>query len=193
VCWNVCWRLNFLLMKGCPLTRFFLIALIVVVVCGLLSVVRLEILRTMPPKDRFYWVVAVSFCAVYGVFSCFLPERLRSRRLAKREKLPFNDIYNSFLNDLPITREKVEQLWVEIACALNLDPGLLRPADRLSVELACKSFPLVDLSERLEFKIHKELKAIPRGERPKSIATLRDCIVALGRARGLLVSSILPA
>ena len=161
-----------------------------VAISGLAFGIRWEALRAMTPTNRFWVVVGVSFGVVYCVLSCFLPERLRSRRLAKREKLPFNEIYSSFLNDVPITREKVEQLWVEIAETLDLDPAVLRPADRFSVELACKSFPLVDLSEKLEFKINRELKTIPKSEWPKSIATLRDCIIALGKARRLSPAAV---
>src|SRR5208283_5803218 len=93
---------------------------------------------------RIYWIVILCVTLVYGALSCFLAERLRLRRLAQRERLPFDELYRQFLGDLRMTPEQVKQIWDEIGETLNVDPTLLRPTDRLGVELACKSFPLID-------------------------------------------------
>lgn len=124
------------------------------------------------------WVL-LAVCAIYGVFSVFLPGRMLKGRLNRREALSFDEIYRTNLKQLPYPRQSIEGVWNEVARDFAIDPGKLRPTDRFGVELSVKGFPLVDLSEVVNARLKERLrtsKTDPDEVAKTSIKTLRDYV-----------------
>lgn len=55
--------------------------------------------------------------------------------LRERPELPIPDIYRAFYADLGVPLESFDTWWAEIAGALEVPPGRVRPNDRFGVEL----------------------------------------------------------
>ena len=155
------------------MVRFGLILLVVVAVGDL-------IWRIHPEKTPSLAWIILGACAIYGLFSVFLPERMLKRRINRRETLSFDEIYRTSFQQLPYPRPLVEDVWNELASDLAVAAGKLRPTDRFGVELSVKGFPLVDLSEAVSAKLKERLrtsKATPgEAEKTSSIKTLCDYV-----------------
>jgi hypothetical protein len=155
------------------MARFGLIVLVVAAVGGLIWGFHPD---RMPPVG---WIL-LGVCAIYGLFAVFLPERMLKRRINRREALSFDEIYRTSFQQLPYSRDLVEEVWNELARDFAIDAGKLRPTDRFGVELSVKGFPLVDLSEVVSARLKERLrtsKANPdEVAKTSSIKTLRDYV-----------------
>jgi hypothetical protein len=133
------------------MARFALIILIIVAVCSLICGFH-------PEKMTSIGWILLAVCAMYGLLSVFLPERMLKRRLNRRKTLSFDEIYNANFQQLQCSRQSVEETWNEVARDFGIDAGKLRPSDRFGVELSVKGFPLVDLSEAVNDRLDKRLQ-----------------------------------
>jgi len=151
-----------------------------VTVSMVIAAICVVIWEFYPEKmTRVGWII-FGVAAGYGLLSAFLPERILKRRISHREALPFDDIYRANFQQLPYSRNLIENAWNELASDLALDARKLRPADRFEVELSVKGFPLDDLSETASARLMKRLQAVKASssdaKKTSSIKTVRDYI-----------------
>lgn len=153
--------------------RFGMIAIVIAAICGVLWGFHPE------KVPRLGWIL-LGVCAIYGLLSVFLPERMLRRRISRRETLSFDEIYHTSFQQLPYSRDLVEDVWNELARDFDLDAGKLRPTDRFGVELSVKGFPLVDLSEVVSARLKERLRmaktSSDEAEKASSIKTVCDYV-----------------
>ncbi len=85
---------------------------------------------------RYTWIFGLAVCVVAALLWTFIPYRRRLQRFTNREDLSFDDIYSQFFRKSDLPKDQVMELWNEVAKALSLPPGKLRPTDRFAKELA---------------------------------------------------------
>ena len=114
----------------------------------------------MPSSAGFYCLVLL--CAA-GVMATYLVMRqrlpLKLRRFKGREDLTIEQIHDSFYPSYEM--ETFMVLWREIALAVEVPPGLIRPMDRFDGELGpVKGFEVAgemdDLLEALKLRCKQE-------------------------------------
>lgn len=106
--------------------------------------------------------------------------RKKTARLANREDLPFDSLFQQYFQESGIPRETAQALWQDLAETIELPPSRLRPTDRFSEELAPeKGFefddPTTALAQRLKQR-HKKA-GVPSPDLSQ-IETIYDYIVA---------------
>lgn len=128
---------------------------------------------------RVGWII-FGACAIYGLLSAFLPERILKRRIGQRKALAFDEIYRMDFQQLPYSRNLIENAWNELAGDFALAAGKLRPADRFEVELSVKGFPFDDLSAAANDRLVKRLREVRASssdaKKTSSIKTVRDYV-----------------
>lgn len=101
-----------------------------------------------------------------------LERRIRRSRLAGRTALSDADICKLFA-DLKVRPETVLQVWYEIASALHVNPGLLRPEDTFLLLNTSRDFRVNSDLEDLEHL----LPAVAAGGRdPRQLENLGDLV-----------------
>lgn len=162
--------------------RFFVIAIVIVAISGLAAFgIRWEALRAMPSMQRFGWIVIVSLCAIYGILSVFLPERLRHRKIEQRPSLPFDQIYEQYFKTSEFPKEVIHDVWTQSAADLHLDEAKLRPTDRFDAELGAPLFPHAEVNASLEQTLKERFKAVSRRDWPKELKTLQEYVLLSAR------------
>lgn len=122
------------------------------------------------------WAVAVLF--MFVVFLGYLIGRRieknstlrRDERLRSRPELSVEEIQARYY---PLADpEPFREVWLEIAEGTGINPGIIRPDDRFSVELSARTNPLLDefgaLWELYDLRL-KQQGLVPKSEYPKSV------------------------
>lgn len=129
------------------------------------------------------YLVIIASCSV--IIGCLFYFQVRVKRawlarFASRKNLTFDEIYDEYFKQLSIPMKEAESLWVEAAKGLRILPGLLRPTDRIAVELnpysAWKPF-LGFWNESLYRTMENNIST--RNINPDRIVTLSDYIILL--------------
>ena len=80
-------------------------------------------------------VIAIIASVLYGVYRTISNQRKKRARFKGRESLSLDEIYSRFFSDYGLDKADVFKHWTTVAEILSLDPGRLRPEDRLRHEL----------------------------------------------------------
>jgi hypothetical protein len=121
-------------------------------------------------------MVAAVMIALAGAIAWagYARTRRSTRALKERQELLPTEIINQFYSDGAWDADSVIDLWNEVAAAVGVPPGVLRPSDRFGEELS----PSVITSESLDALYYKASERARRqgGVRLEAILTVDDYI-----------------
>jgi len=86
--------------------------------------------------QRYFWIFGLIVVGGGVLLWEFIPRRRRNEHFKDREELPVDSIFNQFFAQAHLPKPLVLELWNEVANALGVPPGKLRPDDRFDKELA---------------------------------------------------------
>jgi hypothetical protein len=101
-------------------------------------------------------------------------------RIANRQKMTIDELYDTYYSATQISKDKVVYYWGVIASLLRLDPQKLRPTDRFAVELApVNGKELSDEIEDVAQFLVDESKEKGFSFSPEKVKTMDDAIKLL--------------
>lgn len=76
-------------------------------------------------------LVLMSATVAWGAIALILERRIRRRAIESRPRLSDNEIFGQFYEQSGLAEDAVLHVWHEIASALHVDAGKIRPSDRM--------------------------------------------------------------
>jgi hypothetical protein len=129
-------------------------------------------------------VIVLSLLIGAGGYFVYRAERQRipkkAARFAEREPIHLNEVYERFYVPSGLNRQRVLELWQEVAKTLRLDPEKLRPTDSFDVELAPVKGSLTpdELGDLTDF-YKSEWRKLGQAGTPPKVETLDEFIRTL--------------
>ncbi|MBY4730339.1 hypothetical protein [Cupriavidus pauculus] len=120
-----------------------------------------------------------TFVVTIGIFWWHAKSRRRTAmKLQERQDLNDDALYSRFYSDSGISQAKVIELWHEVADALNVAPGQLRPEDEFGKDIGTWSITSEDLDYLGQLAL-KRAKVNGRSVDLQAIKSVDDYVRAL--------------
>lgn len=125
----------------------------------------------------YAWLLVIPVL-IYFVGGLMSAHRIRAAKFASRKDLSFDEIYHEYFYKSNMSKQEVEELWIEAAKALKISPNKLRPSDSFDAELKyyIPLFPFIDLNDDFYFIAIRRLKEKNKLVDAKNINTLAEYI-----------------
>jgi hypothetical protein len=125
-----------------------------------------------------FWSIFIPIM-LYYVLGLTTSHRFRANKFAGRKDMSFAEIFDEYLRNKSISKNKAESSWSEVAKAFKIPPQKLRPTDSFAKELHyhISWFPFTDLNADFYAIANKRLReSNPDPEAIKNIKMLGDYI-----------------
>jgi len=127
--------------------------------------------------ERYFWIFGLIAVGGAVLLWEFIPRRRRNERFKDREELAMDSIFNQFFAQARLPKALVVELWNEVANALGVPPGKLRPADRFDKELApVKGWGFDDDIVEVCWAAERRLKKLGMKAEHSDVRTLGDYV-----------------
>lgn len=136
------------------------------------------------PSTAPYWFATAVALVVGGYI---VASRLRVRRaerkfLEDRPTLDLNAVYTEFYAHSGLAEDSVIEVWREVADALNIAPGKLRPTDRFGADVG-RYFELSDKLDELHVAGLRRAKRLGVNPDFEQVKTVDDYVRALSKRK----------
>lgn len=102
-----------------------------------------------------YIVFFIALAVALGITWLHIQTGRKAIKIREREDLDCDTLYSRYYADSGIPQEYMLELWYEVADALKVPPGLLRPDDKFGIDIGVWTFTSEDLDYLGELAIKR--------------------------------------